>query len=140
MGAAKKIRDGVFKHVEAELYSYWDSIKELKQLREEIIFSTPFVEGDGGKSNLPGDPTGRKATALLMHRRIQQLEQITKAIRTVYDQLPPEKQRLVQMKYWTSPQIFTWEGIAQKVHISKRQALRWRDEIVHEIAESLGWR
>lgn len=140
MGAAKKIRDGVFKHVEAELYSYWDSIKELKRLREEIIYSTSSVEGDGGKSNLPSDPTGRKVTALLMHRRIQQLEQITEAIRTVYDQLPPEKQRLVQLKYWTSPQILTWEGIAQKVHISRRTALYWRSEIVNAIAEQLGWR
>lgn len=140
MGAAKlKLKTGTFKHIESELYSYWDSVKEVRRLQADILHSTPFIE-DGGRSNLPGDPTSRKVTTMLMHRRLQQLEQITNAIKTVYDRLPPEKKRLIELKYWTHPQPLTWEGIAQKVHISRRTALYWRDEIIYALADQLGWR
>lgn len=135
-----KLKTETFKHIESEIYGYWDSVNELKRLQEEILYSTPVIEGDGGRPNLPGDPTGRKATTMLTHRRMKQLEQITSAIKTIYDRLPPEKQEMVQLKYWTIPQTLTWEGIAQKIHISRRTALYWRNEIVYAIAAHLGWK
>jgi RinA family phage transcriptional activator len=137
----EKLKRGTFKHIEAELYAYWDTVKEIKRIRAEIIGASPEPdEVGGGRGNLPGDPTARAATALLMHRRLEQMERITSAIRSVYEELPEEKQRLIRLRYWTKPQTLTWEGIAQRLHISRRQALYWRDHIVKAIAERLGWR
>src|SRR5690606_2784502 len=136
-----KLKPGTFKHVESELYGFHDTKKELVRLKNEILHASnpPSLEG-GGKGNLPGDPTGRTATLLVTHRRIEQLERIVEAIEAVYEALPREKQELVRLKYWTKPQTLTWEGIALKLHVSRATALRWRDEIVYAVAERLGWR
>ena len=140
--AKEKLKPGTFKHIESELYCYWETIQEVKRIRLEIIEARPYQDENAGGSrgNLPGDPTGRTVTTLLMHRRLEQLERIADAIRSVYEELPAEKQKLIKLRYWTKPQTRTWAGIAQMLHISERQARRWRDEIVFMIAERLGWR
>lgn len=137
-----KLKRGTIKHIESEIYSYWDSMREVKAIRAALIARNPFLDENvgGGRSNLPGDPTGSAAAALVSHARLQELERITGAIRAVYDQLPPEKKRLVELRYWTKPQTRTWEGIAQELNVGRRTAFRWRDEIIHAIAGRLGWR
>lgn len=143
MGALRneKLKTGTFKHIESELYSYWESVEELKRLKADVLYSTPtFDDVGGGKSNIPSDPTSRKVTVLLTHRRIEQLEKVVESIRKVYGKLPDDKRKLVQLKYWTVPQTLNWEGIAQKIPVSRRTAINWRDEIVYKIADELGWR
>jgi RinA family phage transcriptional activator len=137
-----KLKKATFKHIESELYAYHDTLKEIDRLRKDIMFCNENIDENvgGGRSNLPSSPTERIGTALLTHRRLQQLENIANAIRLAYERVPDEYKRLIQLKYWTKPQRYTWDGIADKLHISKRQAMRWRDEIVYAIAEVLGWR
>lgn len=138
---ATKIKSGTFKHVESELYAYCETKKEIERLKKDILLSgNPPDWTGGGRSNLPGDPTGRTATLMITHRKIEQLERIVEAIESVVSRLPADKQKLIKLKYWTKPQTLTWEGIAAEIPVSKRQALRWRDEIVFAIAEILGWR
>ncbi|WP_124728822.1 transcriptional regulator [Staphylospora marina] len=142
MGAARKLKinTGTFKHVEAELHNYWETIKEAKLIRMEIMANSRDDENTGGgRGNLPGDPTGRTVVTLLTHRRLEHLERITRAIRTVYESLDEDKKKLVQLKYWTKPQLRTWSGIARELHVEERTARRWRDKIVTAIAEQLGW-
>jgi len=140
--AAPKIKKATFKHIEAELHSYRDTLREIDQLRKDIMFCSEHTDENvgGGRSNLPSSPTERIGTTLVTHRRLQQLETIANAIQLVYDRVPDDHKKLIQLKYWTKPQRYTWDGIAEKLHISKRQAMRWRDEIVYTIAEVLGWR
>jgi len=136
-----KLSPGAFKHVESELYRFHETHREIQRIRNEILFSSPSRDDNvgGSRGNLPGDPVGRKAI-LLTHRKLEQMERIVEAIRDVYDQLPDEKKKLIRLRYWVKPQTRTWAGIAQMLHISERQARRWRDEIVFMIAERLGWR
>lgn len=136
-----KLRKGTFRHIEDELYHYHDTKREIEEIRNDIIHSSPPYYDDLPRwSNTKSDPTGRLGAALLTDRRLIQLERIVSAIEQVYNNLPPEKQKLVDLKYWTKPQLRTWEGISQKLNISRRQALRWRDRILYEIAKRLGWR
>lgn len=141
MAVKEKLKRGTFKHIESELFCYKETKKELNRLKEEILYATPYYEmTGGGRSNLPGDPTGMAATTILSHRRIEQLERIVEAIGEVYGQLPEEKQKLVRLKYWTKPQTRTWQGIADQIPVNRSTAIRWRNEIVYLIAEKLGWR
>lgn len=139
---ATKIRKGTFQHVESELFAYHETRKEIVKLRNEILFSSRAVDENigGGRGNLPGDPTARTAVLMVTHRRIEQLERIADAIESVVGMLPPEKKKLVQLRYWDKPRRLTWDGIAEELHVSRRQAMRWRDEIVRAIAERIGWR
>jgi len=136
-----KISRGAFQHVEAELYAYQDTIKEISRLRDEILHASPEPNRvGGGRSNLPSDTTAQRATRLVTDKRLSSLSEVAEAIKDVYDGLSPERQKLVRLKYWTRPQRLTWDGIAMELHVSRRTAINWRDEIVQEIALRLGWR
>jgi len=137
---ATKLKKATFKHIEAELYCYYDTLRGIEQIRKDIMYNKEIDENiGGGRSNIPSKLTERIATAIIMNKMLQQLEAITEAIRSVYERLPDEKKQLVQLKYWTKQQ-YSWEEIAEQLHVSKRQAIRWRNEIVYAIAEKLGWR
>ena len=142
MSAALKLKKGTFKHVEHELSLYHETRKEMMRLRNEIMYTRPSDDENvgGGRSSMPGDPTGRTATALATNRRLQHLETTVDAIEEVYNRLPPEKQRLVHLLYWTKPQLLSWDGIAQEVKVGRATAFRWRDEIVFAVGHLLGWR
>ncbi|WP_363549581.1 transcriptional regulator [Caldifermentibacillus hisashii] len=143
MNVAAKPRKTTFKHVEAEWYNYYHTLNEINRLREEITF--PFREVDdentgGGKSNLPGNPTERIATRLATNKKLEYLNEIAEAIEKVYNALPDDYKKLVRLKYWNRSNKLTWEMIANELHVSKRQAMRWRDDIVFATIEVLGWR
>lgn len=140
MTAVAKIKKGTFQHIESELYAYHDTKKEIIRLKNEFLHSiTPPDLNGGSRGSWPSDPTGRKATLMTSHRKIEQMEQIINAIETVIERLPEDKKKMITLKYWTYPQTLTWEGIAQKIPVSRRQAINWRDEIVFAIADRIGW-
>lgn len=136
-----KLKTGTIKHIEAELYDYKGTVRRIQQRREELAESSSVDENmGGGKSNLPSRPTEQLATRLASDVRLQELERIAGSIEHVYNICDKERQELIRLKYWTHPQTRTWEGIAQELNISRRQAFNWRNQIVQAIGEQLGWR
>lgn len=135
-----------FRHVEAELFAYPFRKKEIARLREEIL--NPFDEEPDDKTvvkgknsvRIPEDPTGRQALKLVSHTRLMHLERVSDAIEEVYHRLSDQQRKMVELKYWTQPQRLTTIGICELVGISDRTYSRWRRQIVHGIAEILGWK
>ncbi|MGD7007607.1 transcriptional regulator [Metabacillus sp. 84] len=142
MTIATKVRKATFKHIESELFDYKDTIKEIEFLRQNIMFCKESDDENigGGRSSFISSPTERIATRLLTHKKLQQLEQIAQAIEDVYTKIPETHRQLVQLKYWTKPQLKTWDGIANELHVNRATAFRWRDTVIEAIAEVLGWR
>lgn len=139
---AEKLKKSAFKHVEGEMFSYHETKKEIMRLRNDILYAGNLIDDNIGASrpSTPGDPTCRKATMLTDHRKLKHLESIAQAVETVYNRLPEHKKKLIHMYYWTSPQLLTWDGIAQKLHVSRRQAINWRNEAIAAIGDMMGWR
>ncbi|CAM4184896.1 transcriptional regulator [Paenibacillus alkaliterrae] len=137
-----KIRKGAFQHVESELYAFPDTRREIVRLKNDILHGKSSEDENvgGGRSSLPSDPTGRTAVLLTSHRKLEQLERIHDAIETVYNMLPEERKKIIRFKYWTRPQVLTWDGIALESGVSRITAIRWRDEVVKLIADKIGWR
>lgn len=142
MSAELKVRKSTFKHVEAEIFAYHDTRKEIIRLRNEIMYGRrdPDENVGGGRASLPGDPTGNAGTRLASSKQLNHLETTVDAIESVYHRLPEDKKRLVNLYYWTRPQLLSWDGIAQKLHVSRKTAFNWRDEIIWAVTEQLGWR
>ncbi|MEV2908589.1 hypothetical protein ABNF65_07985 [Paenibacillus larvae] len=71
MSNQTKLRRGTFQHVESELYSFHETRKEIIRLKNEILYGSGPVDENvgGGKSNLPGDPTGKTAVLLTSHKK-----------------------------------------------------------------------
>lgn len=137
-----KIRKVTFRHIEAELYAYHETKKEIVRLRNDILFGSSPVDENvgGGRSSLTSDRVGLTVSRLTSDKRLIALEDIAEAINFVYMRLTEERQKLVQLRYWTKPQLLTWDGVALKLEVSRRTAINWRDEIVYAIAERVGWR
>jgi RinA family phage transcriptional activator len=137
-----KLKKATFKHIESELYSYQETLKEIKFLRNNLMFCKENDDENvgGGRSSLPYSPTEAIGTRLATHKKLTQLEEVANAIEKVYTGLPETHQKLVKLKYWTKPQMKTWEGIAGELHVSRRQAFNWRDEVIITLGEILGWR
>lgn len=135
-----------FKKAEAEWCNYHNTLKEIAKLREEIM--NPFVDepDDAGvvqganSVRIPGDPTGRMATRLTTSRQLSYLTEIVEAIEQVYEALPESHKKLARLRYWNTNNKLTWDIIAGEIHVSRRQAIYWRDEIIQATMEVLGWR
>ncbi len=134
-----KLRTGTVKHIEAELFDYQDTLKRIRQRRDELL-SGSSEELVGGRSNLPSDPTGSVVSRLMADRQLQELERIASAVEHVYNICDDDRKKLIRLKYWTKPQLKSWEGIAQEIPTSRATAFRWRDEITQAVGEVLGWR
>lgn len=146
MGGVTKMQDlkitkPTFKKCEAEWFNYRRTLKEIKLLEEAILH--PFEERDQNKgvsqSNVPGDPVGSSAIRLTRHKQLNYLREIASAIETVYNELPKDYKRLVQVRYWSNKKLI-WDSIAKECNVSRRQAIYWRDEIILATVEVLGWR
>lgn len=135
-----KLPKNIVRYVEHNLYYYHEYLRDIERLRKDILYGRDNNDENvgGGRGNLPSSPTERAAIELVTHRRLEKLERVTHAIKTVYEALPDEKRKLIKLKYWTRPQRYTWDGIAEQLHVTKRQAMRWRSEVVYAIAELLG--
>lgn len=134
------IRRANFRMIEAELYCYEESKRQLELLREEIIESTPSQEISVKSS--PGDPTQTKAIKLVNNREIIEMERrlkaIDKAIEILKTNNEPRKYELLKMKYFERK--YTDIGICMELGISERTFYRWRREIIELIANFLGCR
>ncbi|WP_277679238.1 transcriptional regulator [Gracilibacillus dipsosauri] len=141
-----QIMKSTFKKIEAEWSNYHRTLREVKLLEDAILYpfnedpDDPTIVKGANSVRMPGDPTLRTATRLSTHKQLSYLREITSAIETVYNESPDHYKKLVQYRYWTKGNSFTWENIALKLDISERQARRWRNEIVQATIEILGWR
>lgn len=141
MTNAIKTKKITFKKVESEWYGYHETLKEIAKLRQEIMNPVQEVDENigGGQSNIPGAPTERIATRLVTSKQLTYLTEIASAIERVYNALPDNYKELARLRYWSNKDK-TWDGVAMDLNVSRRQAIRWRDEIIQATVEVLGWR
>lgn len=140
---AVKLKKATFKHVEAELYCYPDTKKEIRRLREQIMNDTQIDENVGAGKNsyrTPSRPTEQIATRLVTNKFIRNLEEVTDAIESVYERLDETQQKLIKMRYWNGRNGASWERIAIECNISERSVYNYRNSIISAIAERIGWR
>lgn len=142
MTVAEKLKPATFKHIEAELYGYNDTKREIKRRREELMYVSEVDENVGAGKNsyrTPGRPTERIVTRLTMDKRLRNLEEITEAIESAYEQVSDDHRRVVKTKYWNNRNQ-TWEGIASECNMHRNTAKKYQKEFVMLIADKVGWR
>jgi len=133
------LKKDIKRYIECELRNYMQSKRDIKEIRETIIESTPSndrerVREGGGVSDL----VASKGMKLLTNKRLKRLEETCKSIESVYNELPEEKKKLILLKYWTRPQELTDTGICKKLNIGKSTFYRWRDYILLSVAFEMG--
>jgi RinA family phage transcriptional activator len=154
-----RLKRATYRHIEAEIYAYYDTLKAIEEMRRDIILS-------GGKHEAYGAVVGeryagtsiveRRATKLADSVLLREMERITKAIQDVYARAKEECRRVVWVKYalaidWQPPAEIQaqMEGrnrfdmspdeMAEVLNIDRATFHRYRSGFVYGIAEKLGW-
>lgn len=141
--AEKKRQTATLKHVEAELYQYPHTVKEIEKRRLELLY--PYQEevdenqGQGVNSvRKVSNPTEQIVTRLMEDKRLKSLDEVVVAIESVYNALEDTKMEFVRIKYWAKPSITTYK-LADTINVSERSCHYYRREILEAIATKLGW-
>ncbi|CAM3778034.1 hypothetical protein [Alkalicoccus chagannorensis] len=134
------IERSTYKQMEELWFNYEQLAKDVHNMRMDLI--SPHQEvvdenTDGGKSGRISAPTEAIATRLVTDTELHKKEATLTAIERVYNMLPPAYRRLAMMRYWTTYNKRTWEGIAYHLGICERQARRWRDQIMQATHEEI---
>lgn len=141
---AEKLQKATFKHIEAELYQYPNTVKEIKKRRMELLY--PYLEevdeNQGQGVNSVRDisrPTERMATRLTADKRLRNLEEIAEAIESVYNDLNDKQKDFVRMRYWSGRNNASPVMIAMETDVSERTVHNYKRRIVEAIGERIGW-
>jgi len=142
------IRRALRTYIEQELRDYHKNKQSLWEIQAGIndempIHASPAPPDAMPRGNTTSDPTERKAEQLeewrlLNTRRINNMYRITYGIGRVLETLPPEKLRLIKLKYWKHPQPLNDVGLAMEMCCGQNTFYRWRNEICAQIARELG--
>ena len=126
-------------YIECELRDYHKTLSDIANLRDNLLNESPSPpDGMPRGGGTTSDPTFKRAARLITCRQLEYMCRAVEAIAAALDRLPPEKVRLVELKYWVSPQTLTDYGIAHELPCSVQTFYNWRNEICNLIAKELG--
>ena len=155
-----KLKRAAYRHIEAEIYSYCDTVKAIEELRRDIILASGRQEAYGAVvgDRYPGTSiVERRATKLADSVLLREMERITRAIRDTYARAKEECRRVVWVKYglalegWEPPAELAarMEGrnrfdmsvreMAEILAVDESTFHRYRTGFVYGVAEKLGW-
>ncbi|MBI4494163.1 MAG: transcriptional regulator [Chloroflexi bacterium] len=119
--------------------AYQETRRAVEQRRDEIAtqgLGRDYTRLHGG-SHRASDPTGFAATLLASDCLLREMARTVDAIHTVYEQLPPEHRRLVELAYWRRQSV---QQVADELCVSRETFYLRRRAILVAIAARLGWR
>lgn len=152
------MKRAAYRHIEAEIYAYHDTMKAIQELKQNIILA--------GRQEAYGAVVGdryagtsvveRRATKLADSILLREMERITKAIQDTYTRAKEEARRVVWVKYglaidWRPPVelVAQMEGrnrfdirardMADILAMDESTFHRYRTGFVYGVAEKLGW-
>src|SRR5690625_4497360 len=130
------------KQAEQEWFNYNEYLKEIADLRQGIL--NPYDafpdENMGGGANSErdiSDPTADMATRWYGDEGLGWWEGKARRIAMLDRDLWDEHNNLGRLRYWRRNNELTWDRSAMRLKISKRQAMRWRDEIMKKTIEKI---
>ena len=154
-----KLKRATYRHIEAEIYAYYDTLQAIEELRRDIILA--------GKQEAYGAVVGgryagtsiveRRATKLADSVLLREMERITRAIESTYGRAKEECRRVVWVKYglalegWEPPAELAVrmkgrnrfdmspDDMAEVLAVDRATFHRYRSGFVYGVAERLGW-
>lgn len=154
-----KLKRAAYRHIEAEIYSYYDTVKVIEELRRDIILANGRQEAYGtvvGGRYAGTSIVERRATKLADSVLLREMERIIKAVQDTYARAKEEGRQVVWVKYglaigWEPPAELAvqMEGrnrfdmspddMAEVLAVDRATFYRYRSGFVYGVAERLGW-
>lgn len=155
-----RLKRAAYRHIEAEIYAYHDTLKAIEELRQDIILASGRQEAYGsvvGHRYAGTSIVERRATKLADSVLIREMERIMRAIEDTYSRLKEIGRQVVWVKYglaldsWQPPAELAvrMEGrnrfnmspddMAEVLNVDRATFHRYRSGFVYGVAERLGW-
>ena len=155
-----RLKRATYRHIEAEIYAYYDTLKAIEELRAAILFASGRQEAYVpvlGDRYVGTSIVERRATKLADSLLLREMERITTAIADIYARTKDEARRVMWVKYglalegWQPPAQLAarMEGknrfdmspdeMADVLNIDRATFHRYRSGFVYGVAERLGW-
>jgi hypothetical protein len=154
-----KLKRAAYRHVEAEIYAYQDTLQAMEELRKDIILASGRQDAYGavvGGRYAGTSIVERRATKLADSVLLREMERITKAIADTYARAKEEGRRVIWVKYglaigWEPPAgleaqmkgrnrlDMSPDDMAEVLNVDRATFYRYRSGFVYGIAERLGW-
>ncbi|WP_026486696.1 DUF1492 domain-containing protein [Caldanaerobius polysaccharolyticus] len=135
------------KTLEHYLYNYYDEVRKLHEMKEEIIMSSPaqFQEVGGGGISRHSDPTALKGIKLTTNAEIVRREKWLRVVRDLVEDMKIIDKRegknytgLIQKKYFDE---LGEDQICDELHIEHTTYHQWKKDILRHgllLATALG--
>lgn len=153
-----KIKRATYRHIEAEIYAYHNTLQAIEDLRTDIILAgrNEALGAVVGDRYAGASVVERRATKLADSLLLREMERITKAIQETYARAKEEARRVIWVKYglaiyWEPPAEIRaqMEGrnrfdmspdeMAEILSVDRATFHRYRSGFVYGVAERLGW-
>lgn len=153
-----KLKRATYRHIEAEIFSYHDTLKAIYELRQDIILAGRNMDDAGMpmSSDFSSSTVERRATKLADSLLLQEMQRITRAIEDVYLTSKSAAREVLWVKYglqimWEPPEslVAKMDGrnrhdlsvseITEILSADDNTFHRYRTGFVYGIAERLGW-
>jgi RinA family phage transcriptional activator len=155
-----QMKRATYRHIEAEIYAYNDTLKAIEELREDIILASGRQEAYGaivGGRYAGTSIVERRATKLADSVLLREMERITKAIEDTFSRAKEEGRQVVWVKYglaldgWQPPEELavrmegrnrfnmSTDDMAEVLAVDRATFHRYRSGFVYGVAEKLGW-
>ena len=156
-----RLKREAFRHIEAEIFAYHDTLKYMQELRKNLTLGTEYREEKGldvkvSGGGYVGSAVERRATKLADHVMLREMERITDAIYEVYSHAKDECREVVYLKYglkisWAPPKDLVrlvesgrqrnmkHDALARKLNMAERTFFRYKNGFVYGVAEKIGW-
>ena len=154
-----RLKRATYRHIEAEIYAYYDTLKAIEELRAAILFASGRQEAYVpvlGDRYVGTSIVERRATKLADSILLREMERITTAIADIYARTKDEARRVIWVKYglaidWEPPAELAArmerknrfdmspDEMADVLNIDRATFHRYRSGFVYGVAERLGW-
>jgi RinA family phage transcriptional activator len=155
-----RLKRATYRHIEAEIYAYHDTLKAIEELRQDIILASDRQEAYGsvvGHRYAGTSIVERRATKLADSVLIREMERIMRAIEDTYSRLKEIGRQVVWVKYglaldsWQPPADIAEsmkgknrfdmspDEMAEVLNVDRATFHRYRSGFVYGVAERLGW-
>ena len=133
-GECMKIDVRLYRYIEYELYHYEQYKKDIQREREQILESSPPL--DGIKGSGWGSPTEGKAMALSTSAGLRAMEKTVEAIEEVLSRLTERHRRIFEMVYVKGRT--DRYGISNELFISYETFNHNKRELIYAVGRRLG--
>lgn len=138
-----RLSSATVRHVEHALREYHALVEEHQDLVNEVASlglghrATDEDAPARSRGYDHADPTASSVLLLADHTRLAYLAWLLPRLRAALSALPPERRRLVELRYWRRLAV---PAVCDALGISPATFHRWRICVITAVALRLGWR